>query len=499
MSEDSREGREVTCRAAIGGSGVDMLRLVEMFDCPDVREGFPWLKLVGVVDGTARPETAGSLALVRIPLYATVGDLIAAEPDLNLVFDVHQSPERSRALRGGLPEGVSVVDATAAMVFWEMIMSGKICAPCQTNLHQARAFLNTVLDGMEEDILLLDLDGRIVDCNRNVTRRLGQPKSDFLGRHCREMEGGSFCRRGRRECPFSETIVTGTKAEAVHTKLDEDGRLLYFRVYTYPLFNEEGVLTNVVELRRDITSRTYTEQRLQQAQKMAAIGELSTYIAHEIRNPLFAIGGFARSLLRGGKMDEESTEKVNIILEEASRLDGILKSILNYARPTDARAGEVDVNHVVGETVQLMSIGCDQEGICIKTELDPGVARAKGVPELLKQCLINMVKNSMEAMGEGRGCITLSTGMEDAFVTVRVEDTGRGMPDDVKLKVFNPFFSTKDSGSGLGLAMTKKIVEDVGGRISLSSHEGVGTAVTLYLPPVLAVDGDTLDAEHFGA
>ncbi|MBU1001742.1 MAG: PAS domain-containing protein [Proteobacteria bacterium] len=499
MQEIVLTGSEPKCLVAIGGSGPELLRLIEMFECQDIREGFPWLRLVGVIDGTARVQVSGTLALARVRLFSTVGELLAEHPGVGLVFDLHASTERSNALRGGLPEGVSVVDGRAAMIFWEMIMSGKICAPCQSNLHQTRAFLTTVLDGMEEDILLLDIDGRIVDCNRNVTKRLDKPKTAFLGRHCREIEGDGFCQRSHRECPFMETVLTGKKAEAVHTKLDEDGRVLYFRVYTYPLFNEEGQLAHVVEIRRDITSRTYTEQRLQQAQKMAAIGELSTYIAHEIRNPLFAIGGFARSLLRAEDLSVEAQGKVNIILEEASRLDGILKTILNYARPSDTKVGEVDVNLVVGDTVQLMSIGCDQEGIRIKTKLDSKAARAKGVPELLKQCLINMVKNSMEAMESGKGCITLSTGMEDEFVVVRVEDTGRGMSPEVKLKVFNPFFSTKADGSGLGLAMTKKIMEDVGGRISLTSHEGVGTVVTLYLPPVLAVDSDTLDAEDIPA
>ena len=227
---------------------------------------------------------------------------------------------------------------------------------------------------------------------------------------------------------------------------------------------------------------------------MAAIGELSTYIAHEIRNPLFAIGGFARSLLRNGELNAESRDKVGIILEEARRLDGILKSILNFARPTDVGTRDVDVNHVAGETVQLMSIGCDHEGICLKTELSQGIAQAQGEPELLKQCLINMVKNSMEAIEGEDGCITLSTGMDGKFVFVRVEDNGKGIPNDVKLRVFNPFFSTKAEGSGLGLAMTKKIVEDVGGRIQLNSHDGVGTAVTIFLPLALAVDEDTLDA-----
>ena len=352
----------------------------------------------------------------------------------------------------------------------------------------SEAFLTTVVDGMREDILLLDPSGRVVDCNRSVVEHLGQDREDIIGLHCRELQDGDFCRRDRTGCPFARTVATGRKADAVHTRLDANGRLEYYRVYTYPLFGDDGELAYVVEMRRDITRRTHTEQRLQQAHKMAAIGELSTYIAHEIRNPLFAIGGFARSLLRDESLGEDSRGKVNIILEEARRLDGILKAILNYAKPTEAGASEVDLNLVAGETVQLMGLGCGEKHVDLQTSLAPDLAQARGEPELLKQCLINMVKNSMEAMGQGGGRIVVTTGMEGKQVFVRVEDDGPGIPDDVKLRVFNPFFSTKDEGSGLGLAMTRKIVEDAGGSVRLVSQVGEGTSVTIYLRPALAVN-----------
>lgn len=360
---------------------------------------------------------------------------------------------------------------------------------------RSQSFVTAVIDGMREDILLLDVDGRVVDCNRTVAEHLNIPREQIVGRLCGELLDGDFCRRHRSECPFVDTVRTGEKAEAVHTRINGDGRLEYYRVYTYPLFDDDGKLAYVVEMRRDITTRTHTEQRLQQARKMAAIGELSTYIAHEIRNPLFAIGGFARSLLRGEGLDDEARNKVNVILEEARRLDGILKSILNYAKPTKAKSNEVDVNIVVSETAQLMGIGCGQENIRLETVLDTDVAQARGEPELLKQCLINMVKNSMESMGGGEGSITLTTGMDGKNVFVRVDDDGRGIPDEVKLRVFNPFFSTKDEGSGLGLAMTKKLVEDVGGSIRLVSQVGVGTSVTIWLQPALAVDQERAEVE----
>lgn len=358
------------------------------------------------------------------------------------------------------------------------------------------AFLAAVVDGLEEDILLLDRDGRVVDVNRTMYARLGRSKGDIVGLHCSALEGGDFCRRPRGSCPYQETLATGRKAEAVHSQVGPDGRVQFVRVYTYPLNDESGRTTHVVEMRRDITARTFTEQRLQQAQKMAAIGELSTYIAHEIRNPLFAIGGFAQALLRRDDLAAEVREKVSIIMEESRRLDAILRSILNYARPSDARAGAaeaVDVNLVVAETVRLMSIGCEPEGIRLVTDLAPDLARAKGVAELLKQCLVNLLKNSMEAMDGRGGVISVRTAMSGAMVLVQVRDEGAGIPEEIRDKIFNPFFSTKDTGSGLGLAMIRKIVEEAGGSVELESKVGLGTVVTLLLPPALAVDHGPLD------
>lgn len=484
--------------AAVAGAGPELPRVLEVFGCADIAQSFPWFRLVGVAADRAGPAEDLGLRLQDVPLYPSMDALLAEHPGVALVFDLHEDRRAGRALREALPDGVSVVDARTAMLLWELLLSGSICAPVQATLFQARAFLATVLDGLEEDILILDRTGRVVDANRSVGTRMGCEKGEILGMHCRDIEGGDFCRRARSECPFQETLATGKKAEGIHTKLDEDGRLLYFRLYTYPIFDELGNLTHVAEMRRDITTRTYTEQRLQQAQKMAAIGELSTYIAHEIRNPLFAIGGFARSLLRSGGLSDEAREKVSIILEESRRLDDILRSILNYARPTQTQPGEVDVNQVVGETVQLMSLGCEPAGVCLDAQLDHKIPRAKGVADLLKQCLINMIKNSLEAMQGKPGKIAIRTGMGESMVYVQVRDEGAGIPDEVRIKVFNPFFSTKEKGSGLGLAMTRKIVEEAGGRVRLESEVGKGTTVTLLLQPLLAVDGDALDADAQG-
>jgi len=285
--------------------------------------------------------------------------------------------------------------------------------------------------------------------------------------------------------PLENALAHKELAEATLPHVDEEGRVHYTREYAYPILEESGELSSVLFIRRDITSRTQMEQRLQQAERLASIGELSTYIAHEIRNPLFAIGGFANALLREATNDK-TRERLGIILEESHRLDGILKSILTFARPVESAPGATDMNQVVRETMDLMRLACDNQGITPMLELAPDAPLVKADAEFIKQCLINLVKNSVEAMPEG-GTLTVRTGLAAPHALLEVEDTGQGVPAEIRDKIFSPFFSTKGKGSGLGLARIKKIMDDLGGTLTLSSIPGEGTRVSLLLPPLLAV------------
>jgi signal transduction histidine kinase len=149
--------------------------------------------------------------------------------------------------------------------------------------------------------------------------------------------------------------------------------------------------------------------------------------------------------------------------------------------------GQVDVARVAMQTMELMGLACQKQGIEVKIEVAPALPMAKGDPELLKQCIINMVKNSMEAMPEGGGLVMRCFLRKD-HVVMELEDTGRGIAPENLDQVFNPFFSTKDKGSGLGLAMTKKILDEIGGSVELESEVGKGTTVRLVMPPLIAAE-----------
>jgi PAS domain S-box-containing protein len=426
---------------------------------------------------------------MSLPVYPDFRAMLAAHPEINLVLESTGERDLLRDLRRDLPSEVALVERAAAGFFVRLLSTEQMWVACKVDLMHTQTLLKSISDQLSDDIFFLSPQGHVVDVNETACKRLGRGKKEFIGRNFREVFQSVHCPPPENVCdtPVETTVRTGEPSEAVQSEIDDAGRVRYYRIYTYPIFDDVGRLINVVAMRRDITRRTEMEQRLQQSEKLASIGQLSTYIAHEIRNPLFAISGFANSLLRQGNQDQASREKLGIILEESKRLDTILKSIINFSRPTEGRETAMDVNAVAEQSAEIMRQDCDKAGARLRLEPGQGLAKAQADPEMIKQCLINLIKNSIEAMPEG-GDIIVRTAMAADRVTVEVADTGPGIPLDVRDKVFSPFFSTKGKGSGLGLAMIRKIMDDIGGDVTLSSVEGQGASVTLHLPPALAPD-----------
>lgn len=423
-----------------------------------------------------------------LPIYHDYRDMLAAHPDMNMLIELTGDTKLVAELRKNLSAAISLVERDAASLFLSLLASEELWVACKVDLLQAQTLLKAVIDQMTDDILFLDHDGMTVDFNAQLIESTGKAKEDIIGRPLWEAFGidQTACSPDGADSLSKQARETKEAAEARCSTLDDEGRMHYFRLYCYPICDSQGEVANFVAMRRDITQRTEMELRLQQSEKLAAIGELSTYIAHEIRNPLFAISGFANSLLRLKDLSEAGRNKVQVILEESKRLDNILKSIVNFSRPTQAATREVDVNAIAQSVMELMRIACEQQDINVVLHLSPQAAKAKADPELVKQCLINIVKNAMEAMPRG-GTLTVQTGMEDDFVVLEVKDTGPGIPRDIFDKIFNPFFSTKGKGAGIGLAMVKKIMDDIGGELDLKNRPGEGVKVALRLPPLLAV------------
>jgi len=490
LSEQSR-------KFSIGVVG-DVSALLPFWEIMRDRVNGRALSTIGLVaaalTGTEVENRPGRVADMGLPLYGDFREMLSAHPEINLIIEASSQPSLLAELRTELPPGVILLERAAASFFVQLMAEDQMGLVCRIDRQNTLNMLTSIIDQMTDDILFLDPEGMVVNCNKNACALLGN-KRETVGRSYQEvLKGMSRIANGDPASawdPFQRTLKTSQPAEALASEVDEQGHVRYFRVYAYPIM-DMARLSHVVLIRRDITRRTHIEQRLQQSEKLASIGELSTYIAHEIRNPLMAISGFANSLLRSGEMDEASREKLGIILSESKRLDAILKSVTNFARPLETHAEEVDVNRVARTTMEVMGLGSEKQGIEIRLDLQEGLARAKADPELITQCLINMVKNALEAMAETGGLLTVRTALKLDRVVLEVEDTGPGIPRELRTMVFSPFYSSKGKGAGLGLAMVRKVMDQIGGDVKLVSRQGRGTRVTLELPPSLAVAKTTL-------
>jgi len=224
-----------------------------------------------------------------------------------------------------------------------------------------------------------------------------------------------------------------------------------------------------------------SQERLLRSERFAAVGEAAAYVSHEIKNPLMVIGGMASQVERRLPEDPSSQEKLRIIQTEVKRLESFLGELRDFLRPVPPNKQEIDLNQVIREVKALMEEAIREKGIRLEDQLHPEPIAVSADPNQLKQVLLNLVKNALEATDD-RGAILVSSGTDDGQVWFSVQDTGRGMSEDVREKIFHPFYTTKEKGTGLGLAVINKIVTDHHGAITVSSIAGSGSTFTVRLP-----------------
>ena len=242
---------------------------------------------------------------------------------------------------------------------------------------------------------------------------------------------------------------------------------------------EEGIAKKTEELKK-------SQDKLIQAEKLASLGRLTADVAHEIRNPLTALGGFARRLY---KISEGSKEKeyAEIVLTEVDRLERILKDVLTFSRDARSHLQKHNIEELIQDTLKIYEDLCRDQSINIEINAAENLMPVLIDRDQVRQALDNLITNAVDAMPD-HGRLTISAGREEIndvlYMFLKVTDTGSGIPSKNIPLIFEPFFSTKNigHGTGLGLSITRKIMEEHGGFVKVESFEGKGTSFTLYFP-----------------
>jgi PAS domain S-box-containing protein len=351
---------------------------------------------------------------------------------------------------------------------------------------RAREHLAKVLRSVADAILTLTVDGRIASGNDAVERALGWEPESLHEQAVEELCADDRSRR--RAVQLREEVLRGGFAERELKLRKKDGGALVADVSALLLADDEerpaGMIWRVHDLterRRGDAERKRLQARLLHTERLSALGEMAARIAHEVRNPLVSIGAAAQVVSEELGAASPVAGEVGAIAREVKRLDGIVSDFLKFARPRRAELRQCDLAIVVDETAALVRAKAPETELVVTVER-PLSARCD--PDAIKQVLLNVLLNAVEAAPKSTPNLTIECEGQTvgAQLILSVADRGPGIPDHVRRRVFDPFFSTKTRGTGLGLAVSKQIVDEHHGRIRLFNRRGGGTRVVIELP-----------------
>jgi PAS domain S-box-containing protein len=361
-------------------------------------------------------------------------------------------------------------------------------------LRRSEATARAVLQSATEGILLIDTSGRIILVNPAAERMFGYDPDELLGQPLEVLLPDRIhdTHRDHRARYFAAPRVRPMGTGLALAGRRKDGTEFPVEISLSYVQAAEGM--SAMALITDITERKRVEAQLQrqretlyQSEKLAALGTLSAGIAHEMNNPLGIITSRIEVMLLDAEehnLPTQVLEDLRVLHRATQRVARIATNLRSFARQTPREHAQVDLNAVVQETLLLMQKPLEVDGIRLTTRLDPALAPILGDASTLQQVLLNLVTNAREAMASG-GEIRIETGPATApagWVQLVINDTGPGISPEELLKVFDPFYTTKKTGTGLGLSVSYGIIQDHHGTVDVQSIPGRGTTFVLAFP-----------------
>jgi two-component system sensor histidine kinase HydH len=341
----------------------------------------------------------------------------------------------------------------------------------KSTLANMKIYTENVIESIPVGLVTLDSRDRVVSCNRKM--------EELMGRSIQEIQG-SMLHDAFPDCQVTVAEICDSILDYSTECVTGAGNNIPVKIGGSALVNSEGESIGTVLVIRDMSLIRDMEQQLERSRRMAALGTMAAGIAHEIRNPLGTLKGFAHYFGNQPGTTEEGRNYAKLMESEIDRLNRNISGLLQFARPRDPNIIKVSLDDLIDKTVALMERDFSERGLSFHYRCNTGI-RLHTDPDMLTQVLLNLLKNSIAATPEG-GVVSLGTSSDATQVRITVSDNGKGMTEQESEKMFDPFFTTRKTGTGLGLAISHQIIEQLGGTFEVVTAPGEGTAVTLVLP-----------------
>jgi two-component system NtrC family sensor kinase len=373
-----------------------------------------------------------------------------------------------------------------------LMLDVSVLRQSQTELQRERDFSSKILSHTQSLILVTDTEGVVSYANRRWSG-LGFQQNQILMHPLADL-----CAPARRDA-LRDALAAVARGEQVDNfdmpLVRGDGVSAQFSVNLSPISGEDGQVSSIVVVMTDVTDSAMLRAKLMHAEKMAAVGQLVSGVAHEVNNPLTAILGFTDLLMENPELPESARHDLRVILQEAQRTKQIVQNLLSFARQTPPQRQLVQLNSILQRTVHLRSYDFISHGIQVVEHLDESLPNVMGDSHQLQQVFLNILNNAYDAVREtGRPArIEITSAPANAYVEISFRDNGPGIPDPGP--IFDPFFTTKDvgKGTGLGLSICYGIVREHGGEILCHNNPDSEGATFIVRLPVAT------DAASFGA
>jgi two-component system sensor histidine kinase HydH len=350
----------------------------------------------------------------------------------------------------------------------------------KTSLTRIKAFSDNLVENMPIGLMAVDSDGTIASFNQTAGTVLQLSADEILGRNAREVLPNQL---------WSLVNQSVDARRVIERELDcpiADGRVIPLDVSVSLLVGDDGLFLGHIILFRDMTEVQNLKREIETTQRLASLGRLAAGIAHEIRNPLSSIKGFATYFQERYRDNPEDQKTAQIMVQEVERLNRVIGQLLEFARPVAMKPKPTSLNRLIQHSLRMVEGQARENHVEINSNLSSDIKEFPLDQDRINQVLLNLYLNAIEAMENGGALdVSLSENKDSEGIKIVISDTGKGIDKKDLDHIFDPYFTTKQSGTGLGLAIVHKIISSHGGEVKVSSEPDNGTVVTIYLPPMV--------------